>query len=83
VEGGDRYRFLPDGKSLVVMQGRARDQDFWLVELATGRRRQLTSLRPGYDMKSFDVSPDGKQILFDRARERRHRAHRSAAALTA
>lgn len=27
------------------------------------------SLRPGFDMKSFDVSPDGKQILFDRYRE--------------
>ncbi len=46
-----------------------RQHDFWLLDLATGRHRRLTNLRPGYDMKSFDVSPDGKQILFDHYRE--------------
>ena len=51
------------------MQGVFWRQNFWLLDLATGRRRQLTDLKPGFDMKSFDVSPDGKQILFDRYRE--------------
>ncbi len=67
--GGNRYRFLPGGRELVLMLGYVRHLDFWLLDLATGRRRQLTDLRPGFDMKSFDVSPDGKQILFDRFRE--------------
>ena len=40
-----------------------------MLDLATGQQRQLTKLRPGFDIKSFDVSPDGKQILFDRYRE--------------
>ena len=31
--------------------------------------RVLADLKLGFDMKSFDVSPDGKQILFDRIRE--------------
>ncbi len=65
--GGNRYRFLPGGKSLALMQGYIRHQDFWLLDLATGRLRQLTNLR--FDIRSFDVSPDGKQILFDRFRE--------------
>lgn len=51
------------------MLGYVRHLDFWLLDLAGGRLRQLTDLRPGFDMKSFDVSPDGKQILFDRFRE--------------
>jgi Tol biopolymer transport system component len=67
--GGNRYRFLPDGKGLALLRGYIRHQDFWLMDLATGRLRQLTNLRPGFDMKSFDVSRDGKQILFDRLRE--------------
>ncbi|MCA1582675.1 MAG: protein kinase [Acidobacteria bacterium] len=67
--GGNRYRFLPGGKALALMQGYIRHQDFWLLDLATGQLRQLTNLRPGFDIRSFDVTPDGKQILFDRFRE--------------
>jgi hypothetical protein len=40
-----------------------------LLDLGTGQLRQLTKLRPGFDIKSFDVSPDGRQILFDRYHE--------------
>jgi Tol biopolymer transport system component len=67
--GGDRYRFVGGRKELVVIQGPVRHQDFWLVDLVTGNRRQLTKLRPGFETRSFDISPDGKQILFDRYRE--------------
>jgi Tol biopolymer transport system component len=66
---GDRYRFLPDGKSLVVTQGVLWLQNFSLLDLATGKQRQLTNLARQIIMRSFDVSPDGKQILFDRYRQ--------------
>jgi Tol biopolymer transport system component len=66
---GDSYRFLPNGKELVVKLGGFRRQDFWLFDLATGHQRRLTSLRPGASLQRFDVSPDGKRILFERVRE--------------
>jgi len=66
---GDRYRFLPDGKSLVVSQGVLWLQNFLLLDLATGQQRPLTKLSRQLLMRSFDVSPDGKQILFDRYRQ--------------
>ncbi len=66
---GDRYRFLPDGKSLVVSKGVLWQQNFLLLDLATGQQRPLTNLSRQIVMKSFDVSPDGKQILFDRYRQ--------------
>ena len=66
---GDGYRFMPDGKSIVILQGQFREQDFWLVNLDTGERRQLTRLKAGYSVRNFDVSADGKEILFDRVQE--------------
>jgi Tol biopolymer transport system component len=66
---GDSYRFLPGGKELVVKLGGFRRQDFWLLDIATGQRRPLTALRPGESLQRFDVSPDGKRIVFERVRE--------------
>jgi Tol biopolymer transport system component len=66
---GGHYRFAPDGKSLVILRGEYRRSNFWMLDLATGRLRQFTDLKPGFEMKSFDVSPDGKYLLFDRYRE--------------
>jgi Tol biopolymer transport system component len=66
---GNRYRFLGDGKSLILMRGILWRQNFFRVDLSTGQLRQLTDLGPQYQIRSFDVSPDGKQILFDRYRE--------------
>jgi serine/threonine protein kinase/Tol biopolymer transport system component len=67
--GGNRYRFLTRGNALVLTQSSQRDFGFWLFDLATGGLRRLASLRPGREVKSFDVSPDGKLILFDRFRD--------------
>ena len=66
---GERYRFMPDGKSLVYMQGFFSSQDFWLLDLATKTTRQLTRLADQGAMRTFDITPDGKQIVFDRLRE--------------
>jgi hypothetical protein len=52
-----------------LLQGPFREQDFWFCDLTTGNSRRLTKLRPGDSIRSFDISPDGKRILFDRFRE--------------
>jgi serine/threonine protein kinase/Tol biopolymer transport system component len=66
---GERARFTPDGTKLVYMRGSTlAGQDFWLLDLSTMRSRQLTRLVNPATMQSFDVTPDGSRIVFDRQR---------------
>ncbi len=66
---GKRYRFLPNGLALVYAQGAFRAQDFWLLDLPARKSRQLTRLNNSAVTQCFDVTADGKQIVFDRVRE--------------
>ena len=51
------------------MKGDISHKEFWLVDLPTGRERQLTNLGRQFAIGDFDVSADGREIIFDRARE--------------
>jgi Tol biopolymer transport system component len=64
--GGERLRFLPGGEGLLYMVGGFGAQDFWLLDLTTKQSRRLTQLTNPNTMRTFDVTPDGKQIVFDR-----------------
>ena len=65
---GKRYRFLPNGQALVYAQGPFPAQK-GLLDLATKKSRQLSRLNNSAATQSFDVTADGKQIVFDRVRE--------------
>jgi Tol biopolymer transport system component len=69
LRGGERTRFLPDGSGLVYMRGTRMTQDFWLLDLAKMESRQLTQLGSHYTKRTFDISPDGGTIVFDRMRD--------------
>jgi Tol biopolymer transport system component len=62
------YRFTPDGAALAYVPG-LQATDFWLLDLTTRKRRQLTRLKNLGSVQTFDITPDGKQIVFDRLRE--------------
>jgi Tol biopolymer transport system component len=80
---GERLRFSADGKSLIYMQGQLASQDFWQLDFATKQTRRLTRLTEPSTMRTFDITPDGKQILFDRQRENSEvRAHRFATSVS-
>ena len=66
---GERTRFLPDGTGLVYMRGFGLTQDFWLLDLTTMENRQLTQLDSTTTMRTFDITPDGQRIVFDRLSE--------------
>jgi serine/threonine protein kinase/Tol biopolymer transport system component len=67
---GERVRFLPDGTGLVYMLGDTlSEQDFWLLDVRSMQSRRLTRLSNPAAMRSFDITPEGSRIVFDRLRE--------------
>jgi hypothetical protein len=50
--------------------------------LKTGREQQLTNLGREFAIGDFDVSADGREIIFDRAREQSDIVIRSAQSIT-
>ena len=67
--GARRMAFLGGNDALVILKGDVSHKEFWLVDLKTGRERQLTNLGREFAIGDFDLSGDGREIIFDRARE--------------
>ena len=67
--GGGRVRFLPDGKSIVYTRRSGIAMDFWLMDLATRTPRPLTQFSSPATMFTFDVTADGRHLVFDRIRQ--------------
>jgi len=67
--GSSRFVFLPGSQSLVVLKGGLLHKNFFRVDLTTGRERQLTKFSSEFLISDFDISADGKTIVFDRLKE--------------
>lgn len=67
--GARRMVFLPGGRALVVLKGAAHDRNFWRVDLDTGEQRALTDFGSGFAIGDFDVTANGREIVFDQQRE--------------
>jgi len=68
--GARHLALLPGGRSLVFLGGEIQHKNLWLVDLATGAERQLTNLPPDFDLRDFDISPDGRDVVLERVQER-------------
>ena len=54
---------------LVVMRGDIQHKDLWQIDLASGTERQVTSLPADVNVRDFDVSTDGREIVFEQVQE--------------
>jgi Tol biopolymer transport system component len=67
--GARRLAFLPGARALVILRGEIQHKDLWLVDLETGAERPLTHLPPDFEIGDFDISPDGREVVFERVQE--------------
>jgi Tol biopolymer transport system component len=68
--GARHLAFLPGGRALVLLRGDIQHKDLWLIDLETGAERKLTNLAPEFDIRDFDISPDGREVVLERVQER-------------
>jgi hypothetical protein len=68
--GARHLVFLPGGPSLVFLRGDIKHKNLWTVDLDTGMERQLTSVAPDFDIRDFDISRDGHEVILERVQER-------------
>jgi Tol biopolymer transport system component len=68
--GARHLAFLPGGPALVFLRGDIQHKNLWLIDLETGAQRQLTNLSPDFDIRDFDISPDGREVVLERVQER-------------
>ena len=67
--GARHLVFLAGRRGLVFLKGEIRHKDLWLIDLETGAERQLTNLPPDFDIRDFDISPDGREVVLERVEE--------------
>ncbi|MGF7180236.1 hypothetical protein [Tunturiibacter psychrotolerans] len=68
--GARHVALLPGGRALVLMRGEIQHKNLWLIDLGTGAERQLTNLPADFDLRDFDISPDGREVVLEREQER-------------
>jgi Tol biopolymer transport system component len=67
--GGRHVVPMPGQRSLVVLRGEIRHKNLWSIDLETGAERQLTDFAPEFEVRDFDLSPDGREIIVERVQE--------------
>jgi Tol biopolymer transport system component len=64
--GARHLAFLPGGREFIYLRGEIQHKNLWLVDLETGTERQLTNFTPDFDIRDFDISPDGREVVLER-----------------
>jgi Tol biopolymer transport system component len=67
--GARHVAFVPGQRAILLLRGEVSHKNLWLVDLETGVERQLTSFEPGFDIRDFDISPDGREIVIEQVQE--------------
>jgi serine/threonine protein kinase/Tol biopolymer transport system component len=69
MRGSRRTCFVPGRRAIIVLRGEIHHKDLWEIDLESGKERQLTRLPSDFDLRDFDVSPDGREVVLERVED--------------
>ena len=67
--GARHFALLSGGRAIVLLRGEIQHKNLWLIDLQTGAERQLTSVAPDFDIRDFEISSDGREVVLERLQE--------------
>lgn len=67
--GARHVAFMPGRRELIVARGDIQHKNLWLIDLETGKEQQLTTLAPDFEMRDFDISSDGRELVLEQVQE--------------
>lgn len=68
--GARHLKFLAGTNLLVFMRGGIEHKDLWVIDPENGGERQLTNLAADFNVRDFDISPNGREVVLEREQER-------------
>ena len=67
--GARHLVFLPGGRALLVLRGEIRHKNVWRLDLDTGAEQPVTAVDADFDLRDFDLSPDGRTLVLEQVKE--------------
>lgn len=67
--GARHLAFFHSGSTLLALHGEIQHKNLCLIDLPTGTERPLANFPAGFDVRDFDISPDGREVVLERVQE--------------
>jgi hypothetical protein len=67
--GTRHIAFAPGRRSVILLQGEIEHKDLWAIDFDTGARRRLSRLPGDFNVREFDLSRDGSEVVLERVQE--------------
>jgi Tol biopolymer transport system component len=67
--GARHFAFLPGQRALLVLRGEIGHKHLFRVDLETGAEEPLLELPAEVDVRDFDLSPDGRELVLEQVKD--------------
>ena len=67
--GGRHLAFFAGGRALLVLRGEIGHKNLFRIDLDSGAEEPVLELPPDVDVRDFDLSPDGRELVLEQVKD--------------